>query len=488
MDSSFPWAAALVTILVGAISGGLTNAIAVWMLFHPYDERGRGPFRIHGAIPKNKPRLAKAIGKVVGEKLLTSHDLVERLRAPEVRSAFAEALDRILDDLLEGEHGPVAARLDPEARAAVERTLGDLGGRLSDSLGEYAGSREFRAVAAKWADRLEGEDGASIEQWLAGVAESPEVTEGIHRIVHRQLERLGEDGAPLGERIPAGLVPVVEQGISDAIPGAVEQLGQLLADGTLRDTLATVLRETFDRAMRQMMIHERLIAKIVVNQKTMDRLLTGLEKTGVDRLVEAVKAPAIRDRVQGAINRGIHSVLERPMSERIQGLGTERLQHLEDTVSGWVLGALRSDTLRGSLLHGAQGALRERAPELLHKALATDTGRAAVVSAVASSGKALLDKPIGRPSAWLGPETTARLRASAHERAWLWVEHQVPQVVARLSIQEMVEDKVLGFSTERMEEIVRKVTQKELDLIVKLGYLLGAIVGAIAFSLNQLLT
>ena len=28
---------ALVTILFGAIAGGLTNTIAIWMLFHPYE-------------------------------------------------------------------------------------------------------------------------------------------------------------------------------------------------------------------------------------------------------------------------------------------------------------------------------------------------------------------------------------------------------------------------------------------------------------------
>ena len=60
-----------VTIGVGAISGGITNAVAIWMLFHPYEERGIGPFRIQGAIPKNKARLARSIGKTVGERLLT---------------------------------------------------------------------------------------------------------------------------------------------------------------------------------------------------------------------------------------------------------------------------------------------------------------------------------------------------------------------------------------------------------------------------------
>jgi uncharacterized membrane protein YheB (UPF0754 family) len=488
MDPSFPWAAALITVAVGALSGGLTNAIAVWMLFHPYDERGKGPFRIQGAIPKNKPRLAKAIGKVVGEKLLTSSDLVERLRAPEVRTAFQEALDRLLDDLLEEEHGPLGERLDTDVRRAVDRAMGDLGTKLASSLADYVGSEDFQRVTDSWAVKLDGEEGESVDRWLTGVASSPEVSDGIHRIVHNQLERMAEDETPLGERIPAGLVPVVEQGITDAIPGAVEQLGKLLADGTLRDSIAGVLRDTFDRSMRQMMIHERLLAKIVVNEGTMDRLLTGLEKTGVDRLAEAVKAPAVKERVQAAINRGIHSILEQPLADRIKSLSEDRTQQLEDTVSGWLLGALQSDTVRGSLLSGTKGALRERAPALLHKALESDTGKAAVVAAVSSSGAALLDKPIGRPASWLGDDATAGLRRSAHERAWTWVEDQVPKVVARLSIQEMVEEKVQGFSTQRMEEIVRKVTQKELDLIVKLGYLLGAIVGAVAFSLNQVLT
>jgi uncharacterized membrane protein YheB (UPF0754 family) len=50
----------------------------------------------------------------------------------------------------------------------------------------------------------------------------------------------------------------------------------------------------------------------------------------------------------------------------------------------------------------------------------------------------------------------------------------------------MVEQKVLGFSTQRMEEIVRNVTQRELDLIVRLGYVLGGLVGVIAFGVSVL--
>jgi len=53
-------------------------------------------------------------------------------------------------------------------------------------------------------------------------------------------------------------------------------------------------------------------------------------------------------------------------------------------------------------------------------------------------------------------------------------------------VPEMVEQKVLGFSTQRMEEIVRNVTHRELDLIVRLGYVLGGLVGMIAFGVSLL--
>ena len=74
---------AAVKIGFGAIAGGLTNTIAVWMLFHPYQPPkifGRWTVRfLHGAIPKNQPRLAAAIGRTVGwiaqwQEMLTDSD------------------------------------------------------------------------------------------------------------------------------------------------------------------------------------------------------------------------------------------------------------------------------------------------------------------------------------------------------------------------------------------------------------------------------
>jgi len=49
-----------------------------------------------------------------------------------------------------------------------------------------------------------------------------------------------------------------------------------------------------------------------------------------------------------------------------------------------------------------------------------------------------------------------------------------------------VEEKVLNFPTARMEEIVRKVTERELRLIVRLGYVLGAFIGMMLVVLDAI--
>lgn len=80
-------------IALGAIIGYFTNYLAIKMLFRPkrawYLGKHRVPFT-PGIIPKNKDRLARAVGQAVGEKLLTRSDIKEQLLHGAVRRAFVD--------------------------------------------------------------------------------------------------------------------------------------------------------------------------------------------------------------------------------------------------------------------------------------------------------------------------------------------------------------------------------------------------------------
>ena len=83
--------------VIGALIGYCTNYIAVKMLFFPKKEvRFLGhklPFT-PGAIPKGKPRLAKAIGNIVANDLLTQEDIKQKLLAPDAENTVADQIIR----------------------------------------------------------------------------------------------------------------------------------------------------------------------------------------------------------------------------------------------------------------------------------------------------------------------------------------------------------------------------------------------------------
>jgi len=508
------------TVAVGAISGGVTNAVAIWMLFHPYEQRGRWPLRLQGAIPKNKARLAKSIGKTVGEKLLTPADLSQRLSAPEVRAAFDGAMSGFLDEMLEKERGPLIDLIPASMSAELDRWLDRIGERVADELAGYLAGPAFVAQAERWMTQWQAEYGnrplgtlltpdrrgeveGRVDGWLQQFTEGSDLEGALRHFVDVQLERLAGDDQPLIDRLPAGMVGTVEASISDYLPVAIERIGAVLSDPEAKGRIHLALRTAFDRAVRDLLLHERLLAKLVVTDQTFTRLLDGLEREGFERFAESLSTPEMRVQLTRAVNDGLVSFLRIPLRDRLAAMGPEKQAALAGTLGDWLVTVARDDTTRtvarravGRLLDATErrtwndllGAIPPaRIARFLAEAASGDEGRRWVAEAARSAIRGLLRRPLGRPSTWLGEEATRSVRTGILNAAWGWTERQVPRIVAQFNVQEMVEQKVLGFSTQRMEEIIRNVTQRELTLIVRLGYVLGALVGLIAFGLNQAL-
>jgi uncharacterized membrane protein YheB (UPF0754 family) len=91
-----PWLQFGIQVAIGTIAGGFSDTVAVWMLFRPR----RRILGFQGAIPKNQARLAKSVGKTVGERLLTPHDLLEEIGRSGLRDALEDRLEAMLSQLL----------------------------------------------------------------------------------------------------------------------------------------------------------------------------------------------------------------------------------------------------------------------------------------------------------------------------------------------------------------------------------------------------
>ena len=515
---------AFVKIGFGALAGGLTNTIAVWMLFHPYEPpRLFGRWEIgflHGAVPKNQPRLAAAIGRTVGNRLLTPEDLTRTFANVEFRDAFDQRLAAFLDEVLHTERGSLRELVPPAVKDDVDALVSEAVERGLDQLEAYVAGDAFEEAmhrrASDLVDAIADESiggmltparGAmlegAVEDWLQGAVESEDFTSAIGDYLERGSAKLLAPGRTFEEILPLGLVGSVEKAIASYLPLAAERLGGLLEDPETRARFEATIHDLLQRFLRDLKFHQRVVARVVMTEETVDKVLDTIEAEGAERLSEILRDPTVQEAIARGVNQAIVDFLRRPVAEVFGHVNDPTIVEARSTLAGWVTGIARDPATREFLvekLHaglekaGARtwGEVLERVPteriaELLVAAARTEAARNAVDKGARRMAARLMDRPIGTPSRWLPENGPARLEAALGDPIWEWLQTQVPAVVERIDVARRVEEKVLHFPTPRMEEIVRRVTDRELRLIVRLGYVLGAIIGLMMVGVDALI-
>ena len=215
---------------IGALIGYCTNYIAVKMLFHPYKEVKLFGLTLPftpGVIPKNKPRLARAISRAVADVLLTKEDIAGLITDAAIDSAgtalvagsglFGEGSpndlarrfgmdglhteqleDYLTDKVWEGiktiDIGSIVAdKANEEVRSNPMLSflpVGSIIATIKAKVGEYVDSEECRmkiavVVSAKVAELKEAPTGET----LASVGMSETAAEGlVVSVIHRLLD------------------------------------------------------------------------------------------------------------------------------------------------------------------------------------------------------------------------------------------------------------------------------------------------------------
>ncbi len=515
---------ALVTIGVGALAGGVTNTIAIWMLFHPYEAPRIGRWRIRflqGAVPKNQPRLAAAIGRTVGNRLLTSEDLQRTFTNVEFRSAFDQRLGVFVEEILERERGSLRGLIPPGLMKELEPVIEEAVELGLSRLSEYLASERFEESMHRRADDLvraiadEPIRGvltpargaaleAAVQDWLQNAVESEDFQHALSDYLERGSRRLLAPGRTFEEILPLGLVGAVEKAIASYLPLAIERLGKLLDDRGARAKLEATIHDLLHRFLKDLKFHQRVVARLVVTEDTVDKVLDTIEREGAERLSELLRDEAVQNAMAKGVNEAIVDFLRRPVTSVLGEADEPSVVEARGTLQGWVLGMARDPGTREFVVEKLHEGLekagartwgevlervpRERVAEWLVDAARSDAAGKACREAAHRLVTVLLDRPIGTPARWMPEGAPDRIEGALGDPVWEWLQTQVPDVVQRLDVARRVEEKVLEFPTPKMEELVRKVTDRELKLIVRLGYVLGAVIGVLLVGVNALFT
>ncbi len=511
------------TVLFGALAGGVTNSLAIWMLFHPYEPPrlfGRPLRALQGAIPKNKARLAAAVGRAVGTRLLTAEDLARTAAEPGFRAAFDERLTAFVRGVLERPRGSLAEMLPPTVAAELRSLLDEAASGLLDRLDAYLAGDEFHGEARRWAESLakeladrpigelltperEATLAAAAERWIAEAVGGAGFERAVADYIDRTADRLLEPERTFQDLLPVGLVAAVEKAIAGYLPLAIERLGGLLENPEARSRVERVLHELLDRFMKDLKFHQRLIASLVITPETVDRVLQAVQEEGAEKLAELLQDPAMRDAMAKGVNDAIVDLLRRPVASVLGRPGEPSVEGAKKTVAGWGLSLARDPQTRAFLVEKLQATLRaaehrswgdlfrhvppERIADAVVAGARSERARSLYREAAGRLLTRAFEKPIGRIADHLPEDAASRIEGAIAEPLWTWLQEQVPDVARRIDIAGQVERKILDFPMERVEELIRSVTERELIIIVRLGYALGAVIGLISATIGVLL-
>lgn len=178
--------------LVGGLIGLITNGVAIKMLFRPFHPVKIGKFTLPftpGLIPKEKPRIAKAIGKVIGDELLDTDTLQKALASDSLHQALNKKVDSVIEKLGH-EEGTVRDLLE---RKGFTQTVGSAAEYVSSGASEYiTGQVIERNVGETVLDYAVEEVIANLNPMVAMVAESairkaqPQIAERLNETIARE--------------------------------------------------------------------------------------------------------------------------------------------------------------------------------------------------------------------------------------------------------------------------------------------------------------
>ena len=280
--------------LIGAVIGYCTNYIAVKMLFRPRNEiKVLGhtlPFT-PGAIPKNKPRLAKAIGEVVettffGEETISAQFL------------SGEAEDNAVAQMVRG----------------MDRPISDLGISVLGSEEKYE----------KGLDRLsEILSQQLLQSLLSG--------ETIRMVSDTVIDKLVDQfrGGMLGMFITDSFVESAKQMVEAGIQGEIEDKGEEFLNRMVRSQMDTWSRDTLSEIAFEAGYSDERVERIL------RKAYRGAVKSAVPALIDRIN-------VSGMIEEKVNDMSNEQLEELVLSVMKRELNLIVNlgALIGLILGCL----------------------------------------------------------------------------------------------------------------------------------------------------
>lgn len=508
----------LTTLVIAATVHGYLGAwLAVRMLFrprHPVKFLGVTVFP-QGMIPRHRDRLANAVGKAVGEELVSQDTILEHLTANDfLRKRVQTVIDSYTDEFLSQNYPSLIEALPKNVREPVLDAISALQNRIAEHIQDVLKSEESiesirgfverrvddflsRRVSSVVDDEMFGKIVGFIEERVDGAVNSPVLEKKITDFVNRRIDDLAKAETSLGDMFTPDAVALLKEKATEQISPVTHHLAEIAAAERTRNQIGALIK----REVHTYYENLPFFKKIFVSRENLLREVDTLVNESLpQRIEETLKGDFFAGEAREFIDTSIDNTLSQPLQELIGKINPDQLERLKAQIVRSVLSIVRGEEMRRSISayvtdslqtlrpHSIDSIMRTLHPEseeklksmfsrgLLNVISRNDTSQM-INDMLSRQIERLLSAPIGRIGDQFPEEKIRDASRSVTEAIISAVHDKLPDAVREFNVGGVVREKINSYPAEKLEALVMSVAKEHLRTIEFFGALFGLFIG-----------
>lgn len=511
------WVQITFLIVFATVHGYFGAWLAVRMLFRP-----RQTFKIlgiplfpQGMIPRHRNRLANAIGKAVGEELVSQETIMDELLGKDfLRRKIRDVVSSYTSDLAEREYPSLIDALPGTLRETVldaisslqlkvaahieevlksEDSLVTIRGFVTRRVDEFLSQRVSEVIDDSAFEKIVG----FLDERIRSAVNSPTLEEKVAEFIGRRVDDLANSETPLSSLFTEDAVALLKEKANEQIAPMAHHLTQIAAAERTRNQIGALIKKEVHAYYEALPFFKKIF---VSRDNLIDEVDDLVNESLPKRIEETLKGDFFAEEAGNFISTSIDEALARPLPDLIGRIAPEQLERVKKQIVRSVLSLLRGETMIASIAgylsetmarlrpHSIDAIMQTLHPEseeklknLLSKGLLNILSRAETTQMINSvlndQIEKLLSTPIGRLSDSIAEE---KLHAGSESLADTIIEaikEKLPEAIKEFDVGGVVRDKINNYPVEKLEALVLSVAREHLRKIELFGALLGLLLG-----------
>ena len=513
------WVQIALLVLFATAHGYAGAWLAVRMLFRP-----RKPVKFlgitifpQGMIPRHRDRLANAIGKAVGEELVSQETILEQLTGKDfLRNKIQAVVDSYTDELLSHDYPSLIEALPKNVREPVLDAIAALQHKVAEHIENVLKSEESLQTITGFVERrvddvlsqrvsevIDDEIFTQIlgflEERIHAAIHAKSFEENVRDFISRRIDGLVKTDTPLGAMFTDDSIALLKEKANDQIEPVVHQLTDLAAAERTRNQIGALIKREVHEYYEGLPFFKKIF---VSRENLLGEVDDLVNKSLPKRIEETLKGDFFEEEARVFIANSIDNALARPLPDLIGTINPEQMDRLKAQITKALLGLLQSeetmrgisayitDTLQKLRPHSIDSIMRVVHPEseaklksMLSKGLLNVISRPEtsniINSVLASQVERLMAAPIGKLSDHIAEDKVRQASVSLTDAIITAVHQKLPDAIREFDVGGVDREKILNYPAEKLEALVLSVAKEHLRTIELFGALFGFFIGVL---------